>query len=218
MKPALKQLLTSTLPVLAALAVGCGVGFWMADAPDQPAAPVAEDGEPHAGHAHGAPPPAAEASDATTYTCSMHPSVRSDTPGQCPLCGMDLVPTSTNAGQAGRVMMSEEARILAAIETVEVVQGPAIRTVRLVGQVAPADTGIDAVTAWFRGRIERLYVDFVGAEVTKGDKLYSIFSPELLTAQRELLATAARKTKVASLPGSVLTEAAEHAHTAARER
>lgn len=222
MKWDLKRTATTTLPVIAALVIGWWVGFWMADAPPMPATMAASTEstiDPHAGHDHGGSPMAdAPETESVSYTCSMHPQVRSDTPGQCPLCGMDLVAATRSGGAAGRVSLSEGARILAGIETVEVGRQPVARTLRLVGEVAAADTGIDAVTAWFRGRIERLYADVVGAEVKKGDKLYSIYSPDLLAAQRELLETDAQRVRLASNPTSPVASATTRAFEAARER
>lgn len=130
------------------------------------------------------------------YTCSMHPQVRENEPGDCPICGMELIPAedqndndSESAGPDA-VQFSKAALALAEIETTPVRTGTPIVETRLPGKVAVNQHLASNVTAHFPGRVRELYVDYTGDYVQKGQKLASIYSPELITAQRELLETA----------------------------
>lgn len=129
----------------------------------------------------------------TVWTCSMHPQIRAQEPGLCPLCAMDLIPVKDDGGTEGasrRFSMSEDARQLHKIQTSPVERRFVTRDVRLVGKVAYDETRLASISAWAPGRLDRLYVDYTGMAVRKGDHLVSIFSPELLTAQQELRSAA----------------------------
>ena len=127
----------------------------------------------------------------TIWTCSMHPQIRMDKPGQCPICGMDLIPLEENKTKAtsdpDEIKMTESAIGLANIETVQVRKGVPEKTIYLLGIIKPDERNIAALTARFGGRIEKLDINFTGQNVRKGDKLATIYSPELVSAQRELL-------------------------------
>ncbi|MCW5829298.1 MAG: efflux RND transporter periplasmic adaptor subunit [Deltaproteobacteria bacterium] len=117
---------------------------------------------------------------AELWTCSMHPQIRHDKPGACPICGMPLVPVT---GQAANKL---------AVETDIVRRQPLNREIRAVGKLAVDETRLGYITARVGGRVDRLYVGFVGAPVRRNDPLAEIYSPELLVAQRELLLAASR--------------------------
>jgi Cu(I)/Ag(I) efflux system membrane fusion protein len=126
------------------------------------------------------------------YTCSMHPNVRQDEPGDCPICGMDLIPASS--GEAGdepagkyEMQMSQAAVQLASIQTTPVRRGVAARELHLPGRIELDERRRSVITSKVEGRITELHVDFTGAPVAKGQPVASIYSPELMSAQRELL-------------------------------
>ncbi len=132
------------------------------------------------------------------WTCSMHPHIRQEEPGDCPICGMDLVPLSTlDSGSgdeyAAEIMMTEEAASLADIQTSIVRREKPVNTIFLQGKVEPDESEMAEITARFGGRIEDLHISFAGEKVRKGDKLATVYSPELVNAQRELLETYAVK-------------------------
>jgi Cu(I)/Ag(I) efflux system membrane fusion protein len=139
----------------------------------------------HEGHDH--------ADEATTmWTCSMHPQIKLDKPGKCPICAMDLVPVSDIQSaredvHPDEIQMTESAARLAEIQTVRVSKGVPGKEIFLQGKVQADERKISALTARFGGRIEKLFVSFTGENVKKGDKLATIYSPDLVTAQRELL-------------------------------
>ncbi|MGM0587060.1 MAG: efflux RND transporter periplasmic adaptor subunit [Bacteroidota bacterium] len=127
----------------------------------------------------------------TVWTCSMHPQVRQSEPGNCPICGMELIPADSeeddSAVSAQQVQMSETAAKIAEIQTTKVMWEPAIQQVRLPGKIAVDERRISSVTAHFPGRIKTLLVNYTGEYVEKGQILARIYSPELITAQKELL-------------------------------
>jgi Cu(I)/Ag(I) efflux system membrane fusion protein len=131
------------------------------------------------------------------FTCSMHPQIRQNEPGKCPICGMDLIPLaqiSNNDVKSPFVhTMSPEAIALANVQTRKVVAVIPEHEVYLTGKVAVNEQRLSVVTANFSGRIEKLHVNFTGQAVRKGQKLASIFSPELVTAQQELILAANHK-------------------------
>lgn len=131
------------------------------------------------------------------YTCSMHPSVRQNEPGNCPICGMELIPVgdtgSSEEENPYEMTMTPAAVKIADIQTTEVIRGNATKTVRMPGKVAVDETMTSSITALFPGRIEELYVDFTGQYVSRGEPLASVYSSKLVTAQRELIEAAKHK-------------------------
>jgi Cu(I)/Ag(I) efflux system membrane fusion protein len=134
----------------------------------------------------------------TIWTCSMHPQIRQDKPGKCPICGMDLIPVSSlKSGDTqthpDEIRLSESAAKLADIQTYVVRTGTPENEIFLQGKVQADERRIAELTARFGGRIEKLFVSFTGEQVTRGQKLATIYSPELVTAQRELMEAASYK-------------------------
>jgi Cu(I)/Ag(I) efflux system membrane fusion protein len=133
--------------------------------------------------------------EAAVWTCSMHPQIRQDSPGKCPICGMDLVPLQTLAGAGDEtgpdaVKLSPAALKLAQVETETVSSGQPVGTFYLQGKIEPDERKDAELTARFGGRIEELYINFTGQQVELGEPLATIYSPELVAAQRELLEAA----------------------------
>lgn len=153
----------------------------------------APSGDTHQDHASGTIAAAGSTSStaAQIWTCSMHPQIRQPGPGKCPICGMDLIPAGSSdagAGEGPRSMaMSESAVALADIQTTRVERRFPEVTVRLVGQLDYDETRLRSLTARFPARIDELFVNYTGISVAKGEHLARVYSPELITAQRELL-------------------------------
>ncbi|MGB0370882.1 MAG: efflux RND transporter periplasmic adaptor subunit [Opitutales bacterium] len=125
-----------------------------------------------------------------TWTCSMHPSIQQPEMGDCPICGMDLIPleSGSGAGEGPRALsMSEASRALADIQTTEIRRDFPEAEIRLVGKLDYDETRERSLSARFPARIDELYVNFTGIRVQKGEHLAKVYSPDLLTAQRELL-------------------------------
>ena len=127
------------------------------------------------------------------WTCSMHPQIRMDKPGKCPICSMDLIPlkksSSGSSAEAdpSAIQLSDEAMALADVQTSRVSRKNPVKKVRLYGKIAPDERSLQSQTAYVGGRIEKLEIEFTGEEVRAGQSLATIYSPELFTAQQELL-------------------------------
>jgi len=133
-----------------------------------------------------------------TYTCSMHPQIKQDKPGLCPICAMDLVPMESLDSEGehvdpNEIQMTESALALASIQTNEVQRGAPEKEIHLMGKVQADERKVSALTARFGGRIEKLYVNYTGQKVRKGEKLGTIYSPDLINAQKELLEASLHK-------------------------
>jgi len=124
-----------------------------------------------------------------TYTCPMHPDVRLPEPGECPKCGMELVPFKQDSGEEHprRLSMSPTAKKLAEVRTRPAERRFVDAEVRLVGEVTYDETRMRTVTAWVPGRLERMFVDYTGLDVRMGDHMVSIYSPKILVTQQDLL-------------------------------
>jgi Cu(I)/Ag(I) efflux system membrane fusion protein len=139
----------------------------------------------------GQAPAAAEETTGKWY-CSMHPQIIRDEPGQCPICGMNLIPMpkSMESENERTLVVSEAAAKLMDIETSKVERKFVDNEVRMVGMIAYDETRLKNITAWVGGRIDRLFVDFTGITVRKGDHMVELYSPELVSAQAELVQAA----------------------------
>jgi Cu(I)/Ag(I) efflux system membrane fusion protein len=138
---------------------------------------------------------AAQNSKATIWTCAMHPQIRMSAPGKCPICGMDLIPLIQNISpvDSDAVSLTKEAMQLANVLTSVVTRQKPIMEVRLYGKVQADERLLQNQVAHIPGRIEKLLVNFTGEVVRKGQTLAVIYSPELVTAQQELLETVKTK-------------------------
>lgn len=126
--------------------------------------------------------------ESTTWTCSMHPQIREAESGQCPICGMDLVPvTQTSNEDMGALVMTEAAMKLASVQTTTVGINAMEKTLILSGKVAVDESRVFSQTAHFPGRIEQIFVRTTGQFIQRGQKIASVYSPELITAQEELI-------------------------------
>jgi len=124
------------------------------------------------------------------WTCAMHPQIDLPKPGLCPICGMKLILRNTQEGEASslrELTVSEDAKKLMDIQTVPVERQFVEAKVRMVGKIDYDETRLRYITAWVPGRLDRLYVDYTGVPVKKGDHMVSLYSPELLSGQEELL-------------------------------
>ncbi len=195
------------------LVVGIVLGYWI-------------------GHRPGEPPPEAGTENTVQnqgkeekvqfWTCAMHPHIRQPKPGNCPICGMKLIPVSDDSGSEmtglRQYRTSEAAKQLMNIETSPVERKFVTKEVRMVGKVDYDETRLSYITAWIPGRIDRLYVDYTGIDVRKGDHMVYLYSPELLTAQEELRRTAQSLKDMRPGAPEVLRETAKATLEAARAK
>ena len=138
----------------------------------------------------------AETAKSTIWTCSMHPQIKMKEPGQCPICGMDLVPlaqNNTKSDDPDAIHLSKDAMQIANVLTTIVKKQKPLKEIRLYGKVQVDERLFQSQTAHVPGRIEHLDINFTGEPVVKGQVLAEIYSPELITSQQELLETAKTK-------------------------
>ncbi|MFH1811792.1 MAG: efflux RND transporter periplasmic adaptor subunit [Pseudomonadota bacterium] len=132
---------------------------------------------------------AVEADSPTTqqyYTCGMHPWVLLPHPGDCPICHMKLTPVDP-AKFSGEVTIDPVVVQNMGVRVEPVTEGPLTRTIRTVGSVTYDETRVRDINVKFGGWIERLRVNYLGADVRRGEILFSVYSPELYAAQQEYL-------------------------------
>ena len=130
------------------------------------------------------------------WTCSMHPQIRMDHAGKCPICGMELILLNQNNAvkiDSDAVYFSKEAMELANVATSIVSHQQPVKEVRLYGKVQADERLLQNQVAHIGGRIDKLFVNFTGEPVHKGQLLAMIYSPELITAQQELIESAKSK-------------------------
>lgn len=156
------------------------------------------------------------------WSCAMHPHIHRGEAGRCPICGMDLVRVSSGAAEESstgpRLTLSESQRDLMRIETLPVARRFPNLELRLVGKVSYDETRLAHISAWVPGRIEDLYVDFTGVRVREGDHMVRLYSPELYSAQEELIQAAEAWKKLSASGIESLYESARGTLAAAREK
>jgi Cu(I)/Ag(I) efflux system membrane fusion protein len=144
----------------------------------------------------------ASSADVDHYTCSMHPSVKQQGPGKCPICGMDLVPVTKAQQDQGIVMIDEARRQLIGVRTGPVIEAPLNRTFRAVGHVTYDESAFTDVNLKVRGWITKLFVNRTGQHVTAGQPLFQLFSPELYSAEQDFLLATQGGSTVAAAGGA----------------
>ena len=125
----------------------------------------------------------------TIWTCSMHPQIRQSEPGQCPICGMDLIQLNNESSSTDNPMevkMSPTAMQLANVQTSVITKQKPVKEVRMNGKVKADERKVSSQTAHIPGRVEKLLVNFTGESVSNGQVLAYVYSPDLVTAQEEL--------------------------------
>jgi membrane fusion protein, copper/silver efflux system len=190
------------MPIIALLAFG------LARCVPRLASPTEPNSEAHA-----------DETSAEIWTCSMHPQVRHDQPGPCPICGMDLIPLS-DLGDASndRVVLSARAALLAQIQTVAVerIATPGV-DLRLLGRVEVDESRVRNISAWIGGRVDKLHVRETGTIVRRGQPLASLYSPEVYAAHQDLL-TAGKAVAKLRNASELARSSAEATLAAARQR
>ncbi len=137
---------------------------------------------------------------AIEYYCPMHPNIIRAQPGNCPICGMPLAKRAKTGrkelaeGVLAQVQMSPQKVQMGRIATSPVEKRLLSREIRTVGIVEYDETRRALIASRIKGRLDKMLVNYVGQQVKKGDPLVSIYSPDLLVAQEELL-TAVRQIK-----------------------
>jgi Cu(I)/Ag(I) efflux system membrane fusion protein len=135
------------------------------------------------------------------YTCPMHPQIREDAPGKCPICGMTLVPVENNemsgtkkgADTAVKLKIPQEQQFLANIHTDTARLEPLANQVVLTGTTLFDPQRQVVISAWVGGWIEKMYIRNPGEMISAGQKLYDLYSPDLLAAEKDYVLTFQQK-------------------------
>ncbi|MHC4213463.1 MAG: efflux RND transporter periplasmic adaptor subunit, partial [Planctomycetota bacterium] len=183
---------------------------WVITGPTQP--------PKESGHAHTEQAPEKQ----QVWTCSMHPQIKLPKKGLCPICNMDLIPLAMDETEMATSMrqltVSENAKKLMDIEVAWVERKFVSAVVRMVGKVDYDETKLAYITAWIPGRLDRLYVDYTGVPVNKGDHMAYLYSPELISAQEELLQAIEAVKNIRDTELNVMREMTESTLSASREK
>jgi membrane fusion protein, copper/silver efflux system len=133
------------------------------------------------------------AEHADTYTCPMHPTVTSDRPGTCPVCGMELVRKARSGEEVeiteelARLLKSPNQTIVSSIKTVKGEFKSVPVSLEVQGVVTYDTRNIYTIPSRVSGRLEKIFLKYAFQPVHKGQKVAEIYSPDLITAQRELI-------------------------------
>lgn len=198
--------------VVGTAVVAYRIGAWSASAVDASAedSASAPEGHPNAESAE----PAVE-----EHTCPMHPQIRQNQPGECPICFMDLVAVGGGSSSASGAYLplSDDVAALAEVHVMPVERRTLSVEERFTGRLVGADSSERSITAWTAGRIDRLWVNSVGEEVSYGQPLARVYAPEIALAQETLLHALASQDAAAGASSDARLRAAEQAAAAARQ-
>ena len=144
--------------------------------------------ENHAGHDTG-----------TYYTCPMHPTVKSNSPGSCPVCNMSLIKVekqnNEHAQQEGNfITIEKQQQQLAGIKTDTVKFQTIIPASTILGTVAIDEEQVTTISSRVKGRIDKLYIKTSGEYIRKGNPVYAIYSEQLFADEKEFLALSEKRT------------------------
>ncbi len=150
----------------------------------------------------------AHLNEASIWTCSMHPQIRLEKEGDCPICGMDLIAISENTQKTSpnALSISEEAKALLNLQTYKMSYRLPISEIELTGKIETNSSKNYHLSANYSGRIEELYANYAGKTIKKGEKIALIYSPELIEAQQELFEAAKLKTSHSAFYQSVVSK------------
>ncbi|NCI46422.1 efflux RND transporter periplasmic adaptor subunit [Sediminibacterium sp. WSJ-3] len=122
----------------------------------------------------------------------MHPEIIRDHPGTCPICGMDLIKKIDNATALNDIQLDDllqptDRFVVSSVPVTTMSRSSETIEVEALGSIAYDTRLVNTISARISGRIEKLYVRYRYQQVTKGQRILDVYSPELLTAEEELL-------------------------------
>lgn len=177
-----------------------------------------------------------------TYYCPMHTHYKSDEPGNCPICSMRLVkeeqptalpaqteepqaaPRTAAAGEsqaasaANTIFIAPQRQQLIGVRSVPATVRPLAKEIRAVGKVMFDETKLTHIHTKVTGYIEEVFVDFVGKPVKRGERLFTIYSPEMVSTQHEYLIALRGQKYLKDSPYAEIASGANSLVGAARER
>ncbi|MCC8426593.1 efflux RND transporter periplasmic adaptor subunit [Mucilaginibacter sp. UR6-11] len=132
------------------------------------------------------------AKSAVQYTCPMHPQILEDQPGSCPICGMTLVKKSGQASEGAGISLNTvlqpvNSAVLSNVNAIVPEQKEVAQTISAQGYLDFDARTFNNIASRFSGRIEKLYIKYAFQEIHAGQRIFDIYSPEMVTAQQDLI-------------------------------
>ena len=157
------------------------------------------------------------------YTCSMHPFIIKEKPGLCPICGMELIKkiqesSAPVARTAEQVSLSPTQRVMANVAVAEATTESLNKEINAVGIVQYDQSRQARITAWVAGRIDKLYLNSVGATVSKGSPVAELYSPDLVATQEEYLLALKSRDQLKGSPFPSIAQQGEGLVASSKER
>jgi Cu(I)/Ag(I) efflux system membrane fusion protein len=163
------------------------------------------------------------------YICPMHPQIQQDHPGTCPICNMELVlkgsgdkMEDTNGvkpdKELGELVLSPSQQVLANVKTLTAQYGDFLNSIEANGVVKLRDDATRQISSPVKGKITKLYINFEGQKVSKGQKAFELYSPELIATQREFLLAYENYLRAQESPNLGIKESAQSVLNASKQR
>jgi len=154
------------------------------------------------------------------YICPMMCTPPQSEPGRCPVCAMELVPSTSGGGGSDprSIQIDPASRRVANIRTVAVTSMPMVRTIRAIGELCYDEGTLKTLSAYVDGRLDRLYADYTGIVVKKDDNLALVYSPRLYSSQVELLLAKKARERSRSASLTRVTQSSLNLYESARQR
>ena len=137
-----------------------------------------KDSEDHSKHNSG---------DVSYYTCSMHPQIRVDKPGKCPICYMDLIPVKNNDSETDEISLSEQQIKLGNITTQTIEESKNRKEESYTGMLTYNQNNIKTISARTMGRIEKLFFKTTGSYIKTNEPVYVLYSEDIAIAKQDYL-------------------------------
>ena len=126
------------------------------------------------------------------YTCPMHPQVLEDHPGTCPICGMTLAKKSGQASEGAGISLNTvlepvNSSVISSVKAITPREGEVSTIISAEGYLDFDTRTFNNIASRFSGRIEKLYIKYAFQEIHRGQRIFDIYSPELVTGQQDLI-------------------------------
>ncbi len=130
--------------------------------------------------------------EAVKYTCAMHPQIMKDKPGNCPICGMKLIKKYGQASKGAGIDMNTvlqpvSSSVISSVGTITPQEKSIALNIKASGYIDFDTRTYNNISARYAGRIEKLYVKYAFQEIHRGQRVFDIYSPDIVTAQQELI-------------------------------
>lgn len=163
------------------------------------------------------------------YVCPMHPQIQQDHPGTCPICNMELVLKGSNEKMEskeesspntkyGEIVLSPSQQVIANVKTQVVEYSEFDYSIEANGVIKLRDDASRQISSPIKGKITRLYINYEGQKVRKGQKVFEIYSPELIATQKEFLLAYENYLRTQESPNLAIKESAQSLLNAAKQR